>query len=343
MRDFEPIPAPSPSLDEVASAYSQILDHNERNSGFSSLFRVSIQAAIDSDSSPDSDLGTIINSKFDQDKDDALAIGEVMDIFHGNLFGRIGIVAMPLKGYFSEGRALNEGTLLPIVEDPKLYVNFISSLDSNEVQNDVNKIALMSDVIKSLDKIVEVVYKNKPKDVDQEKLDQVGENALRTFMMIDEAYRQLGLENPEIYQKFIAEYKPDSSLDLSRKASKAREYLSSYKRLEESVAYWTRGVLPEYFETGPMSSLSAGKEYYFDGGHDRLREKTYYVLSLLHENRTREFGLEASSALLSGIKKTYAEMEENSTLWYAIESNKELLQMLASDLESGINSFGSLN
>jgi hypothetical protein len=265
--------------------------------------------------------------------------GEVQGILHEDLLMRVGIKLVPLGGH-SNGESASSEELVPIIDNTALFTDYISQLDHEKVGQDETSLALVTDVISALQRTIAHCYGVKPEDITEEQMQearQYGEDALRTFLQLDDAFKEAGLDKPAIYERFIADGDSDNYDDQWKRYNTARKYLAAYKTLEDYVTYWGRGVLLEYIATGSMESLAEGKRYAFDGMRDELVQEVDGIIVLTESARTFDFGVEAAHAMLSGIQKTIQEMDEKPDEWFVSDENRKFLEDNAARLNRAIS------
>lgn len=302
-----------PSPQAVATAYGEVLEHNKRHAGFragfGNLFRAVIEAEVANPDTAAEDIYAAANEKAGESTIEGDMQGELQGILHDDTFMRIGVRLAPLGsqlvGNTSERASSTE--LMPMIENTQLFVDFLGQHEPEALQKDANNLALVNDVITTLQRTIATCYGEMPDDLPEDQLQatrQYGEDALRTFLQIDEAYKRLGLSNPV---------------------------------LEDYVTYWGRGVLPEYLAIGPMEDLATDKLPYFDGMHDKLVAKTDNIVALIQMDHAHDFGVEAAQAMLAGIEKTEKAMEAKPDDLFVSDHNKALLADLKAKLQAAIN------
>lgn len=337
----------TPSLETVTTAYSEVLDHNEQHTGYGAFFGNLLKAMMEAqDANPETssaqDIHTAVNEKVNDATTESDMQGELQGILHEDTFMRIGIKLAPLGSQITSttGERASSTELLPIVENTQLFIDFLEQQDPEEFQQDASNLALTTDVVTTLQKTVAACYGKLSEDMPEEQqqaAQQHGEDTLRTFLEIDDTYKRMGLDNPDLYQQYIAEGKTGYIDDQWKRHHTATTYLSTYKTLEEYVTYWGRGVLPERLATGSMESLATDKLPYFDGMHDHLAAEVGDIVALTQTEHTHQFGVEAAQAMLAGIEKTSKKMDEEPDEWFALESNRKLLDNLIAKLRTAIN------
>lgn len=227
--------------------------------------------------------------------------------------------------------------LEPVVANTELFVDFLDS-NAQGIQEDEASIELIADVIMTLRETVVGCYGKKPEGLTAEEdqlLQRHGDDALRTFLQLDDAYKKVGLDKPTVYRHRLANGRPGNLGHEYDRYAKARDYAYAYAALDEYVLYHGRGVLAEYLQIGSPKMLATNAvDYLLDGGQKRLIARTEAIVALSHGARTRQFASESAQALLSGIAKASQDMHDNPDAFYVIPENKELLTSLREKLEA---------
>jgi len=354
MTDHE-IPQDSmPTLDVINSAYGEVLEHNFKRGSHNSLGNL-IAAMIHADMQSDLTDDGVAVVNLDHDLEGAAEKlgssvtehdmqGDLQGILHEDTFMRIGIKLTPLptQVMHMEGERMASAELEPVIENTQLFTNFLERQDPQTFQDNADNLALTTAVIKTLNRTIYTCYDKLPDDMSEEDKQLVrehGEDTLRTFTQIDEAYKRLGLDNPTAYQRILAEGQPEY---LGKEYTQHREagyYPKTYKRVEDYVTYWGRGVLPEFIATGAsMEDLASEKSGYFDGDAAKLlTDKVDYIVDLTNAERTHEFGTEATTAMLAGIEATIKDAEDKPDAWFVSDETVALLKNLAVKLRAVIN------
>lgn len=337
----------TPPLETVTTAYNEVLGHNKRHTGFGASFGNLLKAYTEAqDAEPNTpsaeDIHTAVNEKVNDATAEGDMEGELQGVLHEDTFMRIGIKLAPLGSQITDttGERAGSTELLPTVENTQLFTDFLEQQDPEKFQHDASNLALTTDVVTTLQKTVAACYGKLPEDMSEEQrqaVQQYGEDTLRTFLEIDDTYKRMGLDNPDLYQHYIAEGKTGYTDDQRKLHRTATKYLATYKILEDYVTYWGRGVLPERLATGSMESLATDKLPYFDGGHEDLATEVSDIIALTQTERTQQFGVEAAQAMLAGIEETSRELEQEPDEWYASDRNRRLLDNFTAELRAAIN------
>lgn len=239
----------TPSLEEITTAYSEVVEHNERYTGVSAAFRNIINGLV-TDAVLVDDEEPEVNTIEINDEPPVVVEGdmdaELKEMFHGDTFARIGIKLFPvgdetIRSFNGKRAASTE--LEPVIMNTQLYLDFLRQQTRESVNRQDDNFKLMADVLKTLLKVIGISYTEGAKDQPgSELLIQNGDDALRTFIAIDEQYQRLGLDKPSLYVEYLQA--PQSGfLDESwRNKHKAEEYQETYKELQAYVHYW--GEMP---------------------------------------------------------------------------------------------------
>lgn len=314
-----------PNFEIVEAAYSDVLEHNKRTGLGGGL--ASLLGAILSESTQQG-----IDEKLEQTVTEVDMQGELQGLLHEDTFMRIGIYLAPLGSQLVDAKEnkVSSAELIPIIQNPELFIDFLKSADSQRLQESDQAVSLMAGVMNGLWYAVATCYGEKPKDdvnpEEEEILVRYGEDALRTFLRIDETLKEIGADDPLAYQEHA-----DNSEDWNLKY-KTRDFLRFYETLQNYTVYWGRDLLPEYIKLGAMKDLAHNVKPYLDGFQGKLFEKIADIKDLAEVEKTHEFGVEAAQAMLSGINGALAEIEEDPEIWFAPQ--KELLDDSAAILQS---------
>ena len=235
----------TPSLEEVTTAYSEVVEHNEQYTGVRAAFRnitngLIADTVLGHDEEPEirPDESTEEHSVVVEGDMDA----ELQEMFHGDTFARVGIKLYPVGGETIrtfEGKRAASTELEPIVTNTQLYLDFLRQQTKEVVNRQDDNFKLMADVLKTLLKVIGISYTEGAKDQPgSELLIQNGDDALRTFIAIDEQYQRLVLDKPSLYVEYLQA--PQSGfLDESwRNKRKAEEYQATYQELQAYIHYW---------------------------------------------------------------------------------------------------------
>jgi hypothetical protein len=314
-----------PPIDTVATAYEEVLTHNDRHgsgSGYRNIVSALLEMVDESDviedeprpasGTPAAPQEQPAPSSFDASIDAAVAAGdmegEVQGIIQEDIFTRIGVQLAPEGKRIVGGNAKRATSteLIPTIENTELFSDFLGTLTPDTVQNGHGR-KLLDDVARILRKNVELFHGEMPPEVSAEELDamrQHGDNLLRSFSRVEEAYSQLGID------------------------TKDTQALSTY------VTYWGRGLLREYLRIGPLEQLASHKLECVDSelATKGWQAKIEYIKFLLVDDKTREFGMEAAEALQAGFVGTINLMDQNPDEWYATAEDRTMIAGLLSQL-----------
>jgi hypothetical protein len=329
----------TPSKEVIAEAYGDILKHNKDHTGFGVLFGNVIKTAL-------KDEGVDIHVS-----DDIVAEGDMsaalQDVFHNDTFTRIGVN----MGQFGSSSADAEGTpttskeIVPIVENQSLYMEFLGTLDSSDTENkQVSR--LLSDVVTNLNKVVDFAFADESiaaiSQDERAPLAEVGEDALRTFVAIDEEYARLGVDSVGLTKRSAAisdelkaaldeklQYKYGGlSPELREEYTELQETKKQadvYASLSRKVDYWGRNILTEGIIADKKEYLVSPAEQGFgptnwhkDGGQRHWAAAFGFLMQMQQGERTEEFGVEVKDGLLKSLDTALEEIEQSEEdLYYS--------------------------
>jgi hypothetical protein len=319
-----------PSKEIITEAYGDILKHNREHTGFGVLFGNAIKTALKEegvDVHPSEDIVT------EGDMSAAL-----QDIFHNETFTHIGIRAGQFGSSFEdlEGVAATSKEIVPVIQNQSLYSEFLGTLNSSDTEDkQLNK--LLGDVVANLGKVIDFAFADESINAlspdERARLAELGEDALRAFIAIDDEYSRLGIDNAGLLRRSEAisgelktaidqglqyKYKGLSSElrqeydDLQAVKKQAKAYASLSRRVD----YWGRNILTEGIIADKKEYLVAPAEQGFgpanwhkDGGQ-RYWANAYGFLTQMQEGEhTQEFGTEVKSGLLKSLDTALEEIE----------------------------------
>lgn len=332
-----------PSLHDVTSAYADVLEQQRTHAGIGAGLGNLLHGLMRAESKNPDASAEEMKSSSQEVIDEAVLEGdmnsELQGIMHEDLFMRIGIKLLPLNGGANGQKRTRSMQLEPMVDNVTLFTDFIGQQTTQAFEQDPEHLKLFTDIITNLRRNIAISIQESGRAASEEERSmfrQFAEDSLRTFVGIDDAYRQAGLDTPALYERHIAEG-TTRLLDGKLHGYKVAEYyLDSYQELNHFVTYWGRGVLPEYIATGAIKDLADSKMGYFDGGHDKLAAKADSIVLLTMDERTHDFGVEAAQALLTGIERTAQVIDTEQDGLFATPGNKALLDKIAQTLRSVI-------
>ncbi len=239
-----------PEVSSIASAYGEIVKHNNQRSGFGSLFSnifnllpIEELPGVDyGDETPAlasaQDIYTGVRDKFEEQVTEGDMEGEVLELVHNDLFMRAGVEIAPIGGHIAStsGTRATSTELLPIVRNSMLLNDFLNEAKPEDTEIDGFS-PFVDAVLGTLDKQVQLAFD--PAAIGDGSDDQVlsdevrglGEDALRTYVTIEDQLKRLGLD---------------------------KSY--SAKRLQEYLEYWGNDILPEFFvadSTGVLRDVNS--------------------------------------------------------------------------------------
>ncbi|HEX8226660.1 MAG TPA: hypothetical protein VF572_02215 [Candidatus Saccharimonadales bacterium] len=341
-----------PPLEEVTTAYQDILAHNKAHTGFGSVFRAVFEATnshgevfvgdevVKLASATEPVSGDHITDAMNERVAEGEMDAELQDIFHDNTFMRVGVKLAPIGGHVGAGnRRATSSALVPTVENADLFTGFLSGLDGEQVQADDDNLKLIGDVVSGLKDAVTIPYTREAKDMspeDRQLLMEYSENALRTFVAIEPEFERLGIDKPDNYQKYLENYDPKAKDEEWWRWQHADKYTRDYDTMQDYVKYWGKDVLPEFIEIGPPERAFVSPDYYFDGMQRHLEEKVHDVIGLIGPERTTEYGMECVQGMLQGIETALASGNADPDQWWVSDDNRKLLEAQAERLKSVI-------
>lgn len=321
--EYHESPEPIPPLAEVAAAYHDVSVYNYRHTGmaramagfFSSEVRIADEGNGDegverSDGSAASPaVGEAIERRLSRAESRQMegdATSEINELIHGATFAAVGVemVHVSTDGSFTAfGPRDLADEVKPLVVDLDRYVEFLGTLDKDELQSNVRNLAMPTDIIHTLEGIVRRGYGElEPESEADDDYRETATWALRTFAKMEPEYERLGIDKPELYQQLLEISDPD--LTEWEKQGQAERYLAAYDRLKNYVRYWGRDVLPEYMELYDELSVGPQTGYFEFDMTDQLAARVDRILELQKEDRTRKFGTEAARAKFQSLTQT---------------------------------------
>jgi hypothetical protein len=337
----------TPDIDQITTAYNEVLDHNRSNTGFGALFKAILREP--EDGSPGNQSNTTdpeveqdtIHSNMSRNLQQGVVEGDMkadlQDIFHGDTFLRIGIKIAPIGSFVrtSEGVAVTSTELLPVIQNTSLFTEFLSGLSAEDVQNEATE-TILCDIIASLCKKTGFCLSDENQeglnDDEKARLTEAGEDALRSFVAIEPEYERLGLDGPvmrrrvEGVSKELAEFlnlKHGGGLVPDKLGSEYREFkknsakMATYEAMEGRVRYWARNLLPEYITAQKWQYLTPPNEQGFgpaqwqmDGGQSRWKKAFDFVKRLERGERTKEFAQEVKRGLITSLDAALEQLQD---------------------------------
>jgi hypothetical protein len=332
----EPSRYSPPSYAEVVGAYADIVRHNDDHTGFGAVFPVIIRAMIEEGDFIDPNDDSEYQNKLEKNLSERIANqlrdsvvegdmdGELQDILHGDIFTRVGLKMNPSGSFMStlQGEPVSSVKLMPDIEIVTMFSDFLGTISPEEIEIGDNELIL--DVLSVLrDKIARCYSPNSRNKVPEHQrpmLEQIGEDALRTFITIEPELQRLGLDADSLRNKY--EVKPTGkgylflgkNATAEQKAEKAAhdEYNSAQRTIKTQealtryVTYWGRGLLPEYLDAGhyllsPENQGFGPAHWHKDGGQRYWKHALESVARLTGDERTRAFGEEVRDGLVASV------------------------------------------
>ena len=340
---------PTPNLQLVISAYSDILDHNRKHTGYGAMFKGMLGGLLENkevlyienlkSSAPNSseELYREIEDKFQEGIIKGDMHAELQDIFHNDTFMRAGIKIAPFGqfGTSTEGNAVTSTELVPIIENTSLFTEFLSNLQPEVVQT-ADAETFLCDVVANLSKVTNVCFDKRKQEglSDDEKAAALvaGEDALRTFISIDQEYNRLGLNGAALRERVNSISKELSDFlksgrggivptELSEEYSQYNNQskLRIYENMSNCINYWGRNLLPEYliaqggqYLTPPNEQAFGPSDWQKDGGQYHWQEAFDFLNQLEKEDRTKPFATEVRRALITSLESVLTELDDQA-------------------------------
>jgi hypothetical protein len=351
---------PTPSIEEITSAYDEILEHNSqhtgRGAGLGRIYKAMLSAQDNGQDTSTEVISTAIKTSVENAVVAGDMNGDLLGIFHDDVFMRAGVKIGPFGQYNTDsaGKASSSTELTPLVENTTLYTEFLQKLQPEDVQNETAE-QFLGDVIQNLLKVTGIGFNTEvQKDVpleDRAALAEVGQDALRTFVTIDPEYARLGLDGVALHKR-TENISPELSEFLSSRKSRSipaeirAEYRShkeavarvkTYEGMQSRVNYWGRNLLPEFLIAQSGQYLTAPKEQGFgpaewhkDGGQHHWNDALNFVMSLETEERTKPFADEVKTGLVTSLDVAIAEIDANDAVYF--KAQKDDLQNIRNAL-----------
>jgi hypothetical protein len=279
-------PTPPPSFREVSSAYKDIAAHNKKF-GFAAVFTSFLELGTKQQEA------TEIEDTFGPKATEAEMSADLQAILNGDLFTRIGIKLSPVSTGIgnTEDTKISIPSLVPEIENPSLYSEFLSTLTTNDLKDKDSSLLLVA----VLDNLYSTVmhsyyYADYPNVYDEEQIQQFradGENALRTFVQIEANYESLCVDN----------------------ISEDNCFLENFGYLKKAVEYWGKNVLEEYLNgardylvpPGEQAFWSPPTNWHEDGKQWKWKGAFAFMERMATDERTKGLGKEVKQNLIDCI------------------------------------------
>jgi hypothetical protein len=335
----ESLPEKIPSLDDVTTAYQEVLQYNKKHTGISTGILNLLKATIESEEAFEESATTFEASLEQANTEDAMH-KELTHIMHANTLRCIGVSLQngsQLRS--STGSPVGAQKLTPRIDDAESFRHFLSLQSKDIIQSDIKYLDLVVDLLKDLENQVSHGFAPFPATTDSaivEPLMLSGEMALKTFDYINDELLGLELDKPEIFKEILKQDRPVYINDHYQTYLRAEQYRESYEELENFVHYWGQDLLQQYIRVGHEEKLKQEKYVYLDGEqmNNRLIKLTAYILDMAKNEKenVRKYGIESANNLLQGVQKTINRMIIEPDVWYASPYNKILLQSIELDI-----------
>lgn len=339
-------PVPQPSIEMITSAYEEVLEHNRSNTGFGSLFEGILSAAMEAeDANPDAsaeETYSAVNKKLEDTTESGDMHGELQSIIHEDAFMRIGI-SLSAGGLFvkdGEGKRVSSTELKPTLTNTELFVEFVESIGEEGSQNE-GILKIIHGVNEDLAERIRLCFGGNAEGLTEEQvtmLPEIGEDALRSFTRLEQAYEKTGLIKPAEYERILSHTEEDGVIDW-RTQNDANDYKQQIETLQSYVEYWGRGVLTERIAIGTPESNAEPKYYYFDGLQHMLGEEIDEIIKVINNSTSHDFGLEVGSAKAQALRDILKTMNTEPDHWIIInKGNRKLVEDNLVRLEAKLSS-----
>lgn len=189
---------------------------------------------------------------------------ELQGLLHGNLFTRIGISIASGGGGYHDGRGNRASNDVLTVEltNATLFEDFLKTIDAQDV-TEVNG-ELLVNIAYGLKARISQCFGSEElarlSEVERQQVLDTGEDALRTYTILEEEYARLGFgaatlkdrvedvspQLKEFLESEAGEGVPREVAAEYRAREKTKSTLATFSSLEQYVKYWGQGVLPEF-------------------------------------------------------------------------------------------------
>jgi len=339
----EYLPERIPSLEEVTTAYQEVLQYNNKHTGISTGILNLLIATIESEETFEESAITFEESLEQTNNEDAMH-KELTHIIHANTLQCIGVSLQNGTQFKSStGSPVGAHKLNPRIDDAESFRHFLSLQSEDSIQAEIKHLDLVADLLKGLKNQVSNGFAPFPATTDRaivEPLMLGGEIALKAFDHINDELKEIGLDKPTIFEEILKTERPSFNNDHYQDYVKAEQYKETYNELENFVHYWGQDLLRQYIRVGPEEKLKQEKSVYLDGEHmnNRLTKLTSYILNMAIDEKenVRKYGIESANNLLQGIQKTIDRMNVEPDVWFACPHNRILLKSIELDIVSTI-------
>lgn len=352
MTSHEQLPV-SPPLGDISAAYSDVLQHNRRHTGFGAAFSAVIKS-VSAEDAPTQSIG--------QHLEEGVTAGdmsaELQDLFHGDLFMRAGVTLAPLGSSIATERVTRASSeaLVPIISNSELYKDFLATLRPDDLEQEPQSMQFFTDVAVQLRKMIDLGSDDGLVKDQAAQAAEISETSLRTWDAVSDEYARLGLGSATLRKK-IAEVSPELKEHLDNSNASfvpgelSNEYqdytrnaanLALFSGLEGRVYYWGEGLLPEFTKADHQGLFSTGdRNYYCDGLQGNIKEDTTAIIDLMNNPKTVELGLAARDAYRISVGKTLRQMQlAGPNNWLNFQppegqlTNRELLEAALAQIDA---------
>jgi hypothetical protein len=334
-------PEKIPCLDDVTTAYQEVLQYNKKHTGISTGILNLLKATIESEEAFE-ESATTFEASLEQANTEDTMYKELTHIMQANTLQCIGVSLQngsQLKS--STGTPVGAQKLTPCIDDAESFRYFLSLQSKEIIQSDTKHLDLVVDLLKDLENQISHGFAPFPTTTDSaivEPLMLSGEIALKTFDYINDEIKRLDLDKPEIFDEILQQDRPVYVNSHYQTYVKAEQHQQSYEELENFVHYWGKDLLKQYIRVGSEKKLQYEKYVYLDGEqmNTRLVRLTDFILAMAKDEKEyiKNYGLKSAKDLLIGIQKTLHRMSIEPDVWFASPENTVLLRSIEIDILS---------
>lgn len=335
----------TPSKETIVEAYGDVLKHNKEYTGFGVLFGNVLRSAL-KEGGADAQVSDDIVGEGDMS-------AALQDVLHNDTFTRIGINMGQFGGYFesAEGVATTSREMVPIVRNQSLYTEFLGTLEPQDAQ-DKDMGRLLGDVVTNLNKVVAAAFADESISAmsldERAYLAEVGEDALRVFVGIEDEYARLGVDSLGLNEQAAhvsdelraaltegLQYKSGGLTpelreeydELKNTQRRARVYDSLYRKVD----YWGRNILTEgiiadqnQYLVPPEDQGFGPASWHKDGGQRYWATAYGFLMQMQEGDRTKKFGAEVEEGLLKSLDTALEEINRSEEDLYYSDQKADL-------------------
>ncbi len=254
-------------FEQVSGAYNDVVRHNNSHTGFGGLLSAVLEGALERAEPIDANneasavyIYKKIGDKLDENVVEGEMDAELQDMFHADLFMRVGLKILPSGSHMEDGngKRASSDRLNPYVENTQLFADFLKSTSPEDAQTEAGSELLIGVAI-SLDRIIEDFLgkdgNQQHPELEQTISKEIGENALRSWDELADEYKRLGFSSDVLREKLAHADMKD--------VSRYKRQLHIIGGLEQYVDYWGHGLLPEFIEAWGKGYITQEEEFYY--------------------------------------------------------------------------------